>query len=211
MNVVVFTAAIGATDPLRAPAIVDPAVRYLCFSDRRCRVPPYEWIPVASSPTPRLAARRLKILADHPLLAAADATVWHDAAYQLSRALAWVARRLSGADLVALRHPRRCTIEAEAVAIARYGYVPLDVAHAHVARYRAAGFADHVLTCTGLLARRVSDPMRAFNQAWWDETQQWGGRDQGSVDFAAWQAGIDIAHAKGTIRNNVFACWREAA
>lgn len=208
MLIVVFTAAIGMTDVVRPPRAIDPQARYVCFSDQPCTVPPYEWIPVPVSSTPMLAARRLKILADHPVLQEADLTLWHDASYQLRRTLRWLRLGLSRAEVIAMRHPRRSTIEDEALIIARYGYVTVEEARAHVARYRAEGFADRVLTASGLLGRVNSPAVRAFNAIWWDEAQRWRGRDQGSVDFAAWRAGVRVWHFPGTVRNNRMALWR---
>ncbi len=209
MTCVVFTAALGiSTDRIRPPLVVDLSTRYVCFSDTPVDVPPYEWIAVPSEDRSMLAARRIKILADHPVLQAADATLWHDASYQLKRGPAWALNRLRTADVVAMRHPRRSSIDAEAVAIARYGYLSLDLAYAHVARYRAAGFREDILTCTGLLGRVNSDATRAFGQLWWAEAQQWGGRDQGSVNYAAWRAGVRLKHVKGTIKDNRYAGWR---
>lgn len=210
MRLVVFTSAVGDTDAVRPPLVVDAGVRYLCFSDRPCPAP-YEWMPVDPAELPLAAARRVKVLADHPVLRSAHATLWHDASYQLTASIAWVAAGLKRADALALRHPRRGSIEAEAPMIARYGYVPLEVAYAHVHRYRADGFLDNVLTVSGLLARCVSPVTESFNRLWWDEVQQWGYRDQGSLDYAAWKAGLRIAHLDGTIKDNAYASWRQVA
>lgn len=204
---VVFTAALGETDTVRAPLAVDPAVRYLCFSERPA-VAPYEWIRTDPTDHPQMAARRIKILADHPVLQAADLTLWHDASYMLTRTLRWLGKGLADWDLLALRHPRRARIEDEAVAIARYGYLAPDAAQAHVARYRSAGFTENVVTTSGLMGRRVSPLVSAFNTVWWSEVEQWNGRDQGSIDFSAWRAGLRVRHMDGTVRHNKYAVWR---
>ncbi len=206
MTVTVFTAALGTTDTVRAPLEVDPAVRYLCFSDRPV-VQPYEWIQTEPTDDPRSASRKLKILADHDELQA-DLTLWHDASYQLHRALSWVRDGLKNADMVALRHPRRNRIEDEAPIVAKYGYLTIDLALAHVARYRDEGFTENVLTSGGLLARRVSAKMQRFNTVWWGEVQQWGGRDQASLDYSAWREHVRILHLHGTVRLNAYAGWR---
>lgn len=204
---VVFTAALGQTDTVRAPLAVDPDVRYLCFSERPA-VAPYEWIPTEATDRPQMAARRIKIIADHPVLQAADVTLWHDASYMLTRTLRWLGKGLVNSDLLALRHPRRSRIEDEAVAIARYGYLTSEEAQSHVARYRAEGFTENVVTTSGLLGRRVSPLVAAFNKVWWTEVEQWNGRDQGSIDFAAWRTGLRVRHMPGTVRHNKCAAWR---
>lgn len=209
MKIVVFTARCGETDALRPPDVIDPRARYLCFSDTPCDVAPYEWIRLPRARDPRLESRRIKILADHPILDRADATLWHDASYRLKRGTDWVSRRLVHYDLVAMRHPKRRRIEDEAVMVARYGYLPIEEATALVAGYRAAGYTDEAMTSNGLLARRVSPRMRAFNQLWWAEVERWRGRDQVSLGYAAFREGIRIGYLKGRIRRNPFARWRE--
>lgn len=211
MTVIVFTAMFGTTDMLRAPKVVDPTARYLCFSDRPVSVAPYEWVPMPASDRPMLAARRIKILADDPRLLGAELTLWHDASYALRRNLSWLHRGLRHADLVAMRHAKRTRIEDEALVIARYGYVTPMQGQALVAGYRAAGFSADQLTATGLLGRRVSPATARFNALWWDEVQRWNGRDQTSMDYAAWRAPVRVAHAPGTVRNNRYASWRESA
>ena len=207
MRLTVYTAAIGDTDAVRAPAAVDSAVRYVCFSDRQCPAP-YEWIRVPTEDDGTPASRSVKVLADHPLLREAEATFWHDASFRLLGNLDWVVRALETADIVALRHPRRQTIEAEGVAIARYGYVTTAEAAELVAGYRQAGYGDVGLTFGGLIGRRGSVTVQAFNRAWWSEVERWRYRDQASLGYAAWKAGATIAHVPGTPRDNPFAAWR---
>jgi hypothetical protein len=206
--VIVFTAMFGTTDMVRTPKVVDPTVQYVCFSDRAVSVAPYECIVLPPSDRPMLAARRLKILADHPRLAAADVTLWHDASFRLRRNLSWLHRGLRRADLVAMPHARRTRIEDEALIVARYGYVTVPEGQSLIAEYRAAGFDANVLTSTGLLGRRVSPETARFNTIWWNEAQRWNGRDQTSVDYAAWRASIRVAHMPGTARVNRCADWR---
>lgn len=208
MRLVVYTARFGETDALRPPCVINPDVEYLCFSDAPCAVTPYQWIPMPSSETPRLAARQIKVLADHPALADAEVTLWHDASYQLTADPSWVRTVLAHAEVAALAHPRRVQIEQEALAIARYGYVSVYQARAYVARYRAAGFTDDVLTASGLLARRQTATTRRFAAIWWKEVRRWNGRDQASINYAAWRAGLRIHHLSGLIRHNAYAIWR---
>ncbi len=209
MKIIAYTARFGETDALRPPVLVDARVRYICFGDQPTNVPPYEWVELPSESDPRLAARRLKVLADHPILAEAKITVWHDASYQLTSSPRWMMRDVPpSADLVAMHHPRRFTIEQEAVAIARYGYLPIETAQEYVAAYRAEGFTADVLTASGLLARRLSAKVTAFNEFWWTEVRRWNGRDQSSTDYAAWKAGATVHHVPGTIKANPYAGWR---
>jgi hypothetical protein len=208
--ITVYTAMIGDTDTLRAPTVYDPAVRYVCFTDR-ARVPdPYVRVDVRVAPgaDPRLLARRIKILGD-PALGAPAITLWHDAAYRLRSIPSEILERefSDELDLVALRHPDRTQIEDEAREIARLGLMPADVLAGQVATYRAAGFTQTAITSTGFCVRRQTPRVHAFNQVWWAEVERWGWRDQMSVDFAIWRAGIRVGYLFGHYRHNPYADW----
>ena len=204
---IVYTAVIGDTFPVCRPTAIDPSVRYLCFSDQPCAAP-YEWIPTEPDPSPMLAAKRVKILADHPVLHDADILLWHDSTYRLMGSLRWVRKALQRADLAVMPHPRRMVLEHEGQAIARYGYITVEQAAERISRYRRRGFPDWRLSSGGLVVRRMTPEVRVFNARWWRETTQvWGGRDQGSLDYAAWSCGVRLTHLPGTIRDNPYAIW----
>lgn len=207
MRLIVYTAAIGETDAVRVPAVIDPSVRYLCFSDKPCPEP-YEWIRVPTTDDGTPASRRVKVLAEHPELDGAEATFWHDASFRLTSDLQWVKSAMDTADVVALRHPRRNTIEAEGVAIARYGYVTTAEAASLTAGYRSDGYSDSGLTFGGLIGRRQSVTVRGFNRFWWAEVMRWRFRDQASLGYAAWRASAGISYVPGTPRQNPYAEWR---
>lgn len=213
MRLAVYTATFGETHPVLVPAFVEPSVRYLCFTDGRQSAPaPYENVlaPTWDHP-PHLAARRIKVLAEPLVLRSYDALLWHDSSYRLSRSPSWAVRALADGDLAAMRHARRDRLEDEAMSIARYRYVTSTEADAHVARYRAEGFDVPGLSSSGLLALRRSPAVSAFRRIWWEELLKWGGRDQGSLDYAAWKAGLRIHYVKGNHRSNPYAAWRPEA
>lgn len=207
---IVYTAALGDTDQVRAPVDVSRDVRYVCFSDRPCPAP-YEWVRVDPSADPRMLSRTFKVRADHPELQGATMTLWHDAAYRLTDPLDWVPKMLQQGDLVGLAHHRHRRLEDEAIAIAARGFVGVIRAWKLACQYRERGFVDNSVTMGGLLARRICPKVQAFNTIWWREVQRWNGRDQACLDYAAWEAGIKIAYLAGWLRNNPFAVWRGVA
>ena len=217
MRVTVFTALVGETpDIVRAPGCITSGVRYVCLSDRRTSPFPYMHVPVTvpiDLPA-HLFARRLKILADHPALGSPDVTLWHDAAFRLHLDPALIARQTlagySARDILALRHPDRTDIEAEATAIVRCGYADTATVTAQAAFYRSAWPAQTVLTTTGYLFRRRSERVDAFNAFWWAEVARWCYRDQMSVDYAMWQTGMLCHYLPGHYRDNAFAKWHNA-
>lgn len=211
MSLIVYTAALGETDAVQAPEVVHPGVRYLCFSDRPCPAP-YEWIHAEPTDHPALASRVFKVRADHPRLLGASMTLWHDAAYRLIGTLDWVTQVLQRAELAGMAHHRHTRIEDEAIAIADRGFIRVRRAWKIVCQYRAAGFAgETAVTMGGLLARRVCPKVQQFSALWWREVERWQGRDQASLDYAAWRAGISVAHLSGWLRQNPYAAWRAVA
>ena len=211
MRLVVFTCVIGQTDPLRRPLVINRKVRYVCFSDVPQAVPPYEYVAVERADDYKLQSRQLKILANHPALGDADATLWHDAAFRLNcDPLRLAQTLLTDTNMVALRHPHRNTIEEEAAAIAKWGWIPADRLAAQVAAYRADGFTQKQITSTGLCFRRRTGALDAFNAFWWAQVERWGWRDQMSVDYALWKTGVRPHYIPGHYRDNVYAKWFQA-
>jgi hypothetical protein len=156
----------------------------------------------------RMRSRRIKILADHALLESTDLLLWHDAAFRMDSDPREVARQVLGtSDILALRHPDRDQIEDEAIAIARHGYADLHTLRAQIATYRAAGFTQEAITSTGYFLRGRSAAVRTFEAAWWHEVERWCWRDQMSVDFALWRAGLSVRYIEGHYRHNPYAKW----
>jgi len=211
MRLTVFTCVIGATDPLRRPRIHNRSVRYVCFSDVQQSVPPYTTILIPKADNHKLQSREIKILANHPALGDCDATLWHDAAFRLDCDPLKVASfLLDDTNMVALRHPHRDTIEEEAEAINKWGWIPMETMQAQIASYRADGFKQQHITSTGLCFRRRTPALDAFNLFWWAQVQQWGWRDQMSVDYALWKTGVRPHYIPGHYRDNTYAKWFQA-
>lgn len=214
MKVTAFTCLVGDTpDELRAPTVVNPAVRYVVLADRDVQVGPYECVRVDDEQAlgGRLLSRQVKILADHPALGEPDVTLWHDAAFRLDcDPLALAERSLETSPMLALRHPHRDQIEDEAHAIARHGYAPLDRLLAQAAAYRREGFKQQAITSTGLCLRRHTEQVRTFNSIWWSEVAAWCWRDQMSVDYSLWKAGLRPTYIEGHYRRTPFATFFSA-
>jgi hypothetical protein len=208
MRVIVFTCMVGKTDPLKRPTVINRNVRYVCFTDQSQVVSPYQLVRVPTGTDPRLTSRQIKITADHPALADADVTVWHDAAFRMDSDPVRVASTvLTDCNMVAFKHPHRTQIEDEAIAIDKWGWVPMATMQAQIAAYRAEGFTQDHITSTGLCFRRRTPQIAAFNARWWEEVARWGWRDQMSVDYALWKTGVRATYIPGHYRNNSYAKW----
>lgn len=210
MRVIVFTSMIGDTDQLKRPTVVNRDVRYVCFTDQRQAVAPYELVrvPMPTGADPRLTSRQIKITANHPALDDADVTVWHDAAFRMdSDPVTVVSTVLTDSNMVAFKHPHRTQIEDEAIAIDRWGWVPMATMQTQIAAYRGEGFQQQHITSTGLCFRRRTPQIEAFNAYWWSQVVKWGWRDQMSVDYALWKTGVQATYIPGHYRDNTYAKW----
>jgi hypothetical protein len=198
MKVAVYTCITGAYDSLRPPRQVQPGLDYFCFSDPPLPTcPPWQAVPVDVPETDAPARnRRIKMLAHRqPTLAAYAASLYVDGSIEivgdLSQFIASCDARPEPIQLY--RHPFRDCIYDEALACARAGHVSFFTLRDQMGRYRRAGFPEHHgLFEAGVLYRRHVPEVDAFMEAWWDEYRTGARRDQLSLPFLAWQAGLAI-------------------
>lgn len=146
---------------------------------------------------PRVAARRVKTRALE--LVEGDVVLWVDGRIAPTgeplRPLLRAA--LTGADVASYPHPWRSCAYAEAKECARLGLAPAEKLAVQAASYRAAGMPfDIGLFNTMVLARRRTPETVALGQAWWAEIEQHTVRDQVSLPYVLWRAGLRC-HALG--------------
>lgn len=203
-DLVVYTTVLGRTDPLREPRHAGKA-RWVCFSDRQLASKVWEVVLVPETATPVRECRRRKQLS-HVEFPEAAATLWLDAAFQLlvppEQVLA-----MATADVMGFRHPDRRRITDEAPAIIRAGKGKSEAIWSQLAAYQAEGWdtdfdPQRHITNGGFLLRRHTDAVKRFNDAWHHEVQTRSLRDQMSIDYCAWRAGVAIGHFAGTVRRN---------
>ncbi len=218
-SIVVCTAAIGpGADPLHAPTVIAPGVRYYCAIEHGRRLPAMlHWQPISIpllAGDPVLTARQFKIRLHTTVQRIAPtctAYLWIDAAYELQIDPAVVLTQAGHGDLAVLVHPHRSSIVDEAQAIAsrrKPPFIAADILQPQVARYLADRYPDRSLSTTGLLIRRNDARTAAFNERWWTELTTYGHtRDQMSFDYAAWKTGMTITYLTGHYRANPYAFW----
>lgn len=208
MTGVVYTAVIGQTDPLEAPPPSRHDVAYVCFTDGR-PVDGWETRPVVARGAARPMARGFKTQ-PQALFPDAQWSVWMDASFRLVDLAALVdAAIATGCPIVGFHHPDRARIVDEAQAIIRAGQAPADAVLRQVRAYQGAGFdrpdvAQRVLTTTGVLFRRHTPAVAAFDALWLTQIELYTVRDQLSVDFCAWRCGLPIGYWPGHYRANPF-------
>jgi hypothetical protein len=208
----VYTAIFGAIpDLLRASGRPrpDPTVRWVCFTDDPARVAEADrWDirpPRWNDPDPRRAARHHKTLS-HVLFPDADYVVWHDGNIRL-RVDPWrlVERHLAENDVAAFKHRDRTCVYEELEACIRLDKDEAGLMRRQVEVYRNEGYpALSGLAETGVLARRQSERVRAFNEAWWREIESGSVRDQLSFNVVLWRMGMRHALFPGQSRKSPY-------
>jgi hypothetical protein len=146
-----------------------------------------------STAHPRLAAKRPKARPD--LYTDCEASLWLDgSAYVLSdRFIPLVRTKLEQHELVLWEHPedRDCLVDEARVCHdwPQYRDEPLLAQADH---YLSQGMPRNFgLWAAGSIARRHSDRMRRFGDAWLEEMSRWTIQDQVSLPFLLWRDDIE--------------------
>lgn len=214
MTGVVYTAVIGATDPLPpAPGPIE-GLAFVCITDGP-DVPGWTMQRISPPAVPtaaRAAARALKMRAPERFPDAAW-SIWVDASFRLVDVAGLLASAVRlQAPIVGFRHPDRGRIREEARAVLQAGQAPAAAVQRQVQAYQRDGFdtdaaPQSVLTTTGILYREHTSAVAAFDALWAEQLEQFTLRDQLSVDYCARRCGLAIGYWPGHYRDNVFAVY----
>jgi len=200
LNLIVYTAAFGNTDPLQEPETTAGA-RFVCFTDQPLTSKQWEIVRMPRQEAPTRASRVLK-LNPHRLFPGADASLWMDACFSLRTPVEQLLAQYPE-SITAFLHRDRSRIVDEAHEIARIGKAKPVAVFRQLATYQAAGFDTaenpmRALSCNGVILRRHTPEIAALNEAWTREIEQHTLRDQMSLDYVAWRQGVTIGRWPGT-------------
>jgi hypothetical protein len=200
--VIVYTCSLGEdTSPL-LPAPED--ARCIAFVDNDVEdALGWDLVRVPASENPRLACRRLKT-APH-ILFPGEATLWVDAAYRITAPVEAIALFARGAEFAAFKHSARKNCYEESRRVMQRQLCSPSAVKGMMRRYEADSFCPQHLTCGGFLYRRHTPLAVRQAEVWWSQISECSWRDQLSIDYAAWKAGLDIFHLPGSSTGNVFA------
>ncbi len=191
MRTAIYTCITAGYDELREPARVTQGVDYVCFSDRPLESRVWQVRPLAHVGDTSSRSARYHKLMSHRVLPEYDATLWLDGSYRIDRELGpLIGSWLDGWDLAVRRHPSRMPlcVYAEARACLRLRRGEPAAIEAQVTAYRELGYPErNGVYVTGILARRHTPEVAAFNEAWWDELSRFSDRDQLSFPVVAWR------------------------
>jgi hypothetical protein len=208
----VYTAITGGRD--RLGAIDDRAAgwRYVCFTDGDVH-PDWERRPATdASADPARNARAHKLRPDVHL-PDAEISLWIDGNLEVACDVdELVARYVAETDLAFHRHPHRdCVYEEALQCIELDKDDPATIAR-QVLRYAGEGFPARLgLPATGVILRRHTAAVAAFNRRWAEELDGGSRRDQISVAYALHKEGIQYAAFDSDVWNGPLFVWRRHA
>ena len=211
LNVVVYTAIIGNIDRLWSVLPGTDNVRHVAFVDSPKREvglwggkPPrilentananaaqtWEQVIVKPEWDARRTARHYKAVPQR-YLPDADVWIWVDGNVRARKDQMTIINRYPGSELVTYKHWDRSCVYVEAAFCAKIRKDKAEILNAQVSRYHKVGMPNNWgLAATRVVIRRNTQAIRDLNEAWWNEIKNYSLRDQVSLPFVCWRAGI---------------------
>lgn len=200
--ITVYTVILGGYDNLRAPAVNETGVRYVCITDEPLSCAPWEIRPAWKPYSHDSRNSRIPKILEH-LHFDTEYSIYHDGHFKLlASPSALISECLNDADIAFYRHPCRRNIYDEARICEREHIGDGPEMTAQINRYRLAGIRDG-LWAGGLIVRRHTPSVAAFNEAWWDEYINGCMRDQIALPAAIKWSGVKIHTIDGDILTDV--------
>ncbi|WP_294532349.1 rhamnan synthesis F family protein [uncultured Rhodoblastus sp.] len=195
-RIAVVTAIIGSFDALLLPNRLEPEIDYFCVTDSVTdgygvfRLLPCPYLDA----DPRRSARYVKTNLLR-LFPGYDFVVWVDANVLVRRNISdFVAvTQASGLLVGAIAHPIRRNYLEEATEAFSLNLDDSDVIAAQISRYESVeALGEANLIETNFMVFDARNPKtRLFQQIWWNEINRDSRRDQLSVNYSLFQAGIE--------------------
>ena len=194
MTKTIYTVIIGKGYKLREPEKVCPGWSYVCYTDQNIKsnvwkIKKYEKnIDIGNN---RQNSRFLKIISCY-----SDVSIYIDAKFKpINNLDRFVERYLDEyVDMVLLKHNKRNCLYKEAKFVSNNGIEKWGNLQCQLKRYLKEGMPkNYGLWAPGIMIRKYSKLMDAFNQFWWNEYINGTERDQISLAYSLWKfPGLNI-------------------
>ncbi len=196
----VYTSISNAFDNVRAPEVVSPNARYVCFTNlpNLPRVEPWEYRPLHNLGDAGRTNRVPKILPHLMLPSDAEYSIYHDGNFQLKMLPEVIIDQLltgedCGYDWAAHRHPCRNCIYDEAIVLLKENIGTRELVENDVLRYRNAGYPTGAgLWANGMIVRRHTESVKRLCEDWWTAYATGCERDQMSFPPVRRQHGVEV-------------------
>jgi hypothetical protein len=190
-KVAVYSILFGNYDQFLEPLYHDEDFDYFLFTDQEVNSDIYTIIPRKTTGDNIRDQREIKInsckyFGDY------DYTIYHDANITQFMPLKGLLDSMH-TDLAVMKHPMRSCVYAEYEACCVQSKDDPEVMNRQVQRYMDEEFkANSGMVATGVLFRKTSDIVRAFEGRWWHEVDNGSIRDQLSFNYCLNGLKIDL-------------------
>lgn len=193
-RIVVYTCLYGRYESLKEPGVVDPAVRYIAFTDDpSLRSERWEICVLHDRLGDSRRSSRLAKILPHLYLPEHEVSIYIDASLQLKTddINRMVEECLEGRDVALYKHHRRDCIYQEIDICESLSIERPDLIAFYRSHYASLGIGEHAgLYENTLIVRRNTADARKLNEAWW--RVYLGQRDQLSLMSAIRTTGTDV-------------------
>lgn len=204
-EITVYTAIFGDYDRLLNPVIVNPNVKYVCFTDNE-NITSDIWevhYVKRQYESPIVESRMYKMLPH--LFIESEYSMWVDANIcLLDDPLRYANCYLKNGDFLLIPHGERdCIYEEAAICITLHRASTKDLVY-QMKEYIEKGCPEHVgLFLGGVLVRRHhTEQIKDFDELWWKEFLTYSKRDQVSLGYLLWKKQLPISLCDIDIYNN---------
>jgi hypothetical protein len=196
---VLYTAIFDNKDRVKIHSYINENFDYILFTDestfaaQKQAISDSNWqvIVLPNSENPRLAAKEIKILS-HKNVTKYKLSIWVDGSFKQIGDLNEFSL-MSEENFIAMKHPFKTCVYAEAAACGRLGKDNINVINRQVNKYLSEGYPkNNGLNMGGVLLRRKNIKVSAFNNKWWKEIKNGSIRDQISFPYLEWKTGLNI-------------------
>lgn len=195
-RVVVYTSITNGYDELTAPALRDPLVEYICFSDGKSpAITPWRMIDVRHLEMTAKDRNRYVKMHPHLFLPDHDLSVYVDGSIKIIGDLRSLLASIEGQkeSTFLYDHPQRNCIYEEGAACAFFGHDWGWRIRRQMRGYRDRSYPlNNGLFEAGVLIRRNVPEMRSLMGAWWIEYATGVKRDQLSLPYVSWREGVPL-------------------
>lgn len=188
MKKIVYSANIGGYDHFRDPHIT-PGWEYILFTDKNIGSSKWKVIKVEPEKDKVRQARKIKIMPPFEY----DECIWVDASIQVRGSAEDFARKAGTREMMLMKHPHRTTFNDECEACIRLKKDEEKTIRKQFYHYsQLTDLSQLSIAATGIIYRKNTHTINAFNSVWWREVETYSKRDQLSFGLAALQTHADF-------------------
>lgn len=208
-KIAIVSAVSNGYDVFRPPAIIDPRVDYIVYSDKTVFNPglydvrPLPYIDFDGTRSARFVKTNV-----HKLLPGYDYVMWVDANIMITGDIYPIIENFiqSQKEFGAMLHPMRTSLYEEMAVCLRAGKDDVDAINEQKEFYEAQGYrSDKLIESNVLLYSLKSPNLEKFLNEWWSQIDRFSRRDQLSINYCLDINNVDwstIMKKPNTARNH---------